>query len=63
MRSLENKYYERINLPEPPYEQMPEFPPKPFTSKRKNSNHKNRDFIEKVNEANLKRQAAFSGHN
>jgi len=36
MRSLEQKYYKRANLPEPPYEQMPEFPPKPFPAKKSN---------------------------
>lgn len=34
MRSLEQKYYKQANVPEPPYEQMPEFPPKPYPHRK-----------------------------
>lgn len=30
MRSLEKNYYEQKNLPKPPYEMIPEYPPKPY---------------------------------
>jgi len=70
MRSLERKYYKQANLPEPPYEQMPEFPPKPYPvrkSKRKplrilGREEPNKDYIDKVNEANYRRLTAFGGN-
>ena len=34
MRSLEHKYYQKANVPEPPYQQMPDFPPKPFQTRK-----------------------------
>jgi hypothetical protein len=30
MRSLEQKFYQKANIPTAPYEDFPEFPPKPF---------------------------------
>ena len=30
MRALEQKYYKQANLPQAPYDSMPEFPPKPY---------------------------------
>lgn len=30
MKSMERNYYQKANIPNPPYEVLPEFPPKPF---------------------------------
>ena len=65
MRQLEKNYYKQLNLPQPPYENLPEFPPKPFQVSKskvmqvklidKRSDMLSKDFIDKVNEANQKR--------
>jgi hypothetical protein len=34
MRQLEQKYYQKANLPQVPYESLPDFPPKPFQTKK-----------------------------
>lgn len=30
MRSLEKNYYDQLNVSKPPYEVLPEYPPKPY---------------------------------
>jgi hypothetical protein len=30
MKSLEKNYYQKLNLVQPPYEVLPDYPPKPF---------------------------------
>lgn len=62
MRQLEQNYYHKANLPKPPYESLPDYPPRPFQQKKRRSDEENKKyFIDKVNEANVKRSQAFSG--
>ncbi|CDW77843.1 UNKNOWN [Stylonychia lemnae] len=61
MKSLEKNYYNKLNLVQPPYEVLPDYPPKPYQSQKKKKNQQEtKDFIDKVNEINQKRQQAFS---
>ena len=30
MRSIEKNYYQKANIPAPPYESLPDYPPKPY---------------------------------
>eukprot|EP00347_Sterkiella_histriomuscorum_P010311 403376790 len=62
MKSLEKTYYQKQNITQPPYQQFPDFPPKPFQdSKRKKSDKgQTKDYIDQVHEINQKRQQAYS---
>ena len=71
MRNLEQRFYQKINVPAPPYQQVPEYPPKPFQTRRSkpnfhflNLNNKEKsqiyddqrkDYVDKINEANFRR--------
>lgn len=66
MKQMEKSYYNQVNVSKPPYDAIPDFPPKPSSSKstthlansglENRREQENRDFIDKVLEANEKRQ-------
>lgn len=34
MRSIEKNYYQKANIPAPPYESLPDYPPKPYQTQK-----------------------------